>query len=160
MKYLNKIVTQLDKWETIYKGCSQNQIKEIEELAVSKLPECYVEFLEVMGFEMDRKAPGMRGYLLGTTVFYPSIKWLNETWAEQLTEDGSSLELPENAFVFYDHQGYLFAFFKLDEGDNPPVYGYEEGYEGDSFPKIADSLSSFYERHLEGDKTLFSELRV
>ncbi len=163
MKYLNKIINKLKSRNVELIGCTKEQVKEIEEAAGNKLPKCYLEFLESMGRYMDedKNKPDYYDYgnFVGTTVFYPSIKWLTESVKEELTDEGSDLELPENAFVFYDSQGILNAFFKLDEGENPPVYGYEEGYEGNSFPKIADSLSSFYERHLEGDKTLFKELR-
>lgn len=162
MKYLDKVVKQLNEWGTIYKGCSEAEIIEIEGLNELKLPDCYKEFLSIMGKNMDRKAPGERGYLVGNAVFYDDLFDNKEGFLELLNDDNRSdlIELiTENEFVFYDSQGILNAFFKLTEGENPPVYGYEEGFSGESFPKIAESLSSFYERYLEGDKTLFSELR-
>lgn len=163
MKYLNKITNKFKSRKVKLTGCTNEQIKEIEEVAGNKLPKCYLEFLENMGRSMyeDKNKLDYYDYgnFVGTTVFYPSIKWLTGSLQEELIEEESVLRLPEKAFVFYDSQGILSAFFRLDEGDNPPIYGYEEGYEGNSFPKIANSLSSFYERHLEGDKTLFKELR-
>ncbi|WP_452219431.1 SMI1/KNR4 family protein [Lacinutrix salivirga] len=161
MKYLNKVKQKLDEWQTIYKGCAKGEIIEIIEIAGGSLPECYLEFLSTMGKDMDRKEIGMRGFLVGNAVFYEDLFDNKEGMQELLDEDGrTDLILTDNDFVFYDSQGIIQAFFKLDEGDNPPVYGYEEGYKGGDFPKIADSLSSFYERYLESDKTLFSELRV
>lgn len=164
MKYLSEIIEKMKNAGVELIGCDEKEIEEVNIIANNKLPNCYIEFLEIMGNETKADEtqenwhynyPGFQG----NTVFYPSIKWLNEALEEQLKEDGDILKLPDNAFVFYDSQGILNAFFKLDEGDNPPVYGYEEGFEGKSFPKIADSLSSFYTRYLEGDKTLFKELR-
>lgn len=160
MKYLNKIIQQLNEWQTIYKGCSEEEIDKITEIAGGSLPKCYLEFLSLMGKEMDRKEIGMRGFLVGNAVFYEDLFDNKEGMLELLEEDNrTDLVLTDNDFVFYDSQGILQAFFKLDEGDNPPVYGYEEGYSGNSFPQIADSLSSFFERYIESDKTLFKELR-
>ena len=163
MNYLEDIIKKMEQAGVTLTGCSEEEIKEINGLANKELPKCYIEFLESMGNETSADESRENWYFnypgfQGSTVFYPSIKYLNETWTDQLIEDGSTLELPVDAFVFYDHQGYLCAFFNLNEGNNPPVYGYQEGYEGEEFPKIADSLQSFYERHLKGDKTLFKEL--
>lgn len=165
MSYLTNIIEKMKQAGVSLTGCTKYEIEDIEKELGYKLPKSYIEFLENLGkatLADESKEDWYFNYpgFQGTTVFYPSVKYLNENLKEQLIEDNNELELPETAFVFYNHQGYLNAFFKLDEGDNPPVYGYEDGYEGDTFPKIADSLSSFYERHLEGDKTLFSELRV
>lgn len=160
MKYLNKIKQKIDEWQVVYKGCSKEEIDEILQIAGANLPKCYLEFLSEMGKDMDRKEIGMRGFLVGNAVFYEDLFDNKEGMQELLDEDGrSDLILTDNDFVFYDSQGILQAFFKLDEGDNPPVYAYEEGYSGDKFPKVAGSLSSFYERYLESDKTLFKELR-
>jgi len=35
--------------------------------------------------------------------------------------------LPSDAFIFSMHQGYEFWYFRISEGDNPPVYGFHEG---------------------------------
>lgn len=160
MKYLNKVKQKLNEWETIYVGCTQQEINQIEEISGGKLPECFLEFLSIMGKAMNRKEIGMRGFLEGNAVFYEDLFDNKEGMQELLDEDGrSDLVLTTNDFVFYDSQGILQAFFKLNEGDNPPVYAYEEGYSGEIFPKVAESLSSFYERYLESDITLFKELR-
>ncbi|WP_452219930.1 SMI1/KNR4 family protein [Lacinutrix salivirga] len=167
MRFLSKIYKNLRDNKTELLGCSSDEIKKIEQEIEFSLPKSYLEFLEIMGKGMlkDIETPNYYDYgtFKGTYIFYDSILKHKEWLINQLNEynrQDLAEKITETEFIFYDHQGYLFAFFKLDEGDNPPVYGYEEGYEGDSFPKIADSLSSFYERHLEGDKTLFSELRV
>ena len=158
MKYLNKLNETLQKLEVIVKGCSKEEILKIEKVAGNKLPNCYIEFLEIGGKDMDRKESGMRGFLVGNAVFYEDLFDNKEGLQELLDEDESSLKIPENSFVFYCSQGILYAFFKLNVGDNPAVYGYSEGFEGNDFPKIADTLSEFYERYLEGYNDLFKEL--
>lgn len=163
MKYLNKLKKELENLDVYFVGCSETEIKTIQDKLIpeKKFPECYKEFLSDMGKDMDRKEGNDRGYLVGNSVFISDLESNNSTDGLKglLLEDESSLEITGNDFVFYGSQGFLYAFFKLDEGDNPPVYAYEEGFEGEAFPKIAESLSGFYERYLEGDKMLFSELR-
>jgi hypothetical protein len=107
---------------------------------------------------MDRKKSRMNGFLVGNTVFYEDLFDNKEGLQELLDEDNAKLKIPTDSFVFYCSQGILYAFFKLNEGDNPPVYGYSEGFEGNDFPKVANTLSEFYERYLEGYNDLFKEL--
>jgi len=153
MNYLKNLKTKLDILDVYYVGCTQTEIETVEQELINpfKFPNCYIAFLLLCGKNMDRKPGNSRGYLVGNDVFIDDLKLNNneEGLIGLLQEDESLLTLPEKAFVFYGHQGYIYAFFKLNEGDNPPVYGYEEGYEGASFPKIADSLSSFYERYID-----------
>jgi hypothetical protein len=49
--------------------------------------------------------------------------------AESLLKScGSPFQLPEKAFVFLMHQGYVFAYFVADgTTEDPPVYSYMEG---------------------------------
>lgn len=158
MGYLDELLVELNKLGIIYEGCGPKEIDLIKELISGSLPKCYQEFLEKMGKSMDRKEYGYRGFLVGNSVFYEDIPNNRPGLEELLEEDSSDLQIPEGAFVFYGSQGILYAFFKTNEGDNPPVYGYAEGFTGDDFPKIATSLSSFYERYLESDKELFKEV--
>jgi|SRR5690606_3101542 len=154
MKYLKKLKTGIDRLDIYYKGCTLSEIQNIEQnITNGSLPDCYKEFLQYFGKDMDRKEGNSRGYLVGNAVFYDDLEDNNNENGLKglLEEDDSSLQVPDNAFVFYGHQGYVYAFFKLDEGDNPPVYGYTEGFNGNDFPKITDTLSDFYEKYLEGE---------
>ena len=157
MKYLTKLIKKLDELEVIREGCSEEEISAVEKMAGDKLPKCYKEFLAEMGKDMDRKEDGKRGFLVGNTVFYDDLININgeDGFLGFLKEDESDLEIPNKAFVFYCSQGILYAFFKLDEGDDPPVYAYAKGFKGSEFPKISDSLSGFYEMYLEGYNHLF-----
>lgn len=155
MKYINKIENKLKEWGVIYKGCSINQINSIEKTINKKLPDCYKEFLERMGYDMDRKDDNSRGGFVGESIFYDNVygDYTNkDALIEQLEEDEKKdllKQINENIFVFSNHQGYIFAFFKLDEGDNPPVYGYHESQKRNIFPKLTDSLLEFFEKYLE-----------
>ena len=44
-----------------------------------------------------------------------------------MRENEEGVELSKEDFVFSMHQGYEFTYFKLSEGDDPPVYQYVEG---------------------------------
>lgn len=74
-----------------------------------------------------------------------------------LVENESSNTLTDNDFVFWMSQGYMFCFFRLDEGDDPPVYYYNEAKE-DRFIKITNSLSEFLLGMMIKDKDLFNEV--
>ncbi|RAJ88235.1 SUKH superfamily protein [Chitinophaga dinghuensis] len=100
------------------KGCSVSEMKRLERYFELTLPSTYVEFLYYMG-------KGAGSYMEGSSVFLDEIYILKPDFEELLLERG--LSLPANAFVFWAHQGYQFAFFCTDEGDNPPVYFYYEG---------------------------------
>jgi len=99
------------------------------------------------------------GYLVGNSVFFDDLSDNSEEngLSGLLEEDESELEIPNKAFIFYGSQDILYAFFKLDEGDNPPIYGYAEGYKGETFPVISENLSQFYEDYLDG-KRIFNKL--
>ncbi len=157
--YLNKIIDKFQQRQVRLMGCKSEEIDSIKQLAKKTLPVCYLEFLRTMGKGMSEDIEKSNYYeygsFVGTAVFFEDLFDNKEGAIELLNEDGSNLILTEDDFVFYDSQGILFAFFKLSEGDNPPVYFYREGSGQTSFIKTADTLSSFYERYLEGDANLF-----
>lgn len=162
MKYLSRVIKTINEFDAVYKGCEKIQVTSIENTIGKKLPKSYVEFLEFCGIGMDRKNMNPRGGFVGESMFYADVSgdYTNkDALLEQLEEDGrNDLQITDNDFVFFCSQGYIFAFFKLDEGDNPPVYGYKEGYEGKSFPKLTDTLVEFYEKYLEYGQSPFGNL--
>ena len=162
MKYLNKRKENLDSRKVKLFPCSEEEINKVKAIMNGNVPQCYKEFLLLMGKGMDEDETKVDyfeyGSFVGNAVFYEDLFDNKEGLQELLDEDESSLKIPENSFVFYCSQGILYAFFKLNEGDNPPVYAYSEGFEGNVFPKIADTLSEFYERYLEGYNDLFKEM--
>ncbi len=73
-----------------------------------------------------------------------------------LEENESELVLTDNDFVFWMSQGCIFCMFKLNEGDNPPVYFYNESGD-DRFLKISNTLTEFLINYLELKSNLFQE---
>ncbi len=169
MKYLNKIIKKLEHNNVVMEGISVDEIQLLETKLNKNLPECYKEFLESMGGGTDaiNVKPGLYDYtgFEGESIFYDDVygDYTNkDALLEQLKEDGKEDLIPqidENTFVFFSSQGYIFAFFKLDEGDNPPVYGYEEGQSRDYFPKLTDTLLEFFEKYLQYGESPFSKLK-
>lgn len=156
MKYLNELSKKLKDRALTFNGLSAEELRIVESFAGKSLPEAYIEFLKLMGKSMARKDPAEPGFLVGLDMFYRHIPKL-KTWASELVEeDEAKLKLHNNDFVFYMAQGCDFAFFKLDEGDNPPVFYYREGKGQSDFKIIAPSLSSFLERLLEQDNGVFN----
>ena len=160
MKYLKKVETILKSWGTIYTGCSAVQVDNVENAIGQKLPFCYREFLENFGYRMDRKDSESRGGFVGISVFYGNVYggYTNKDGLlNQLLEDNREdliRLIDENFFVFYSSQGIIFAFFYLNESDDPVVYGYIEGSEKKTFPKLANTLSEFFEGYLQGGTPL------
>lgn len=99
-----------------------------------RLPSAYVEFM---------RYAGSGNFWIGSDCSFDDVPKLRE-WADELLEENSfPCKLKEDDFVFWMHQGYMFYFFNLSEGDDPPVYYYSEAAEISSFVKCSDSFTSF-----------------
>jgi len=68
---------------------------------------------------------------------------------ELLEENQFPQTLPKDAFVFLMHQGYQFSFFRLSEGENPPIYFYCEGETKESFVKTHRQFTDFLATELD-----------
>ncbi|MBI3220949.1 MAG: SMI1/KNR4 family protein [Bacteroidetes bacterium] len=120
LHYLKTIVERLKRNYVGLLPCSTEEIKKLEDTLQIKLPEAYREYLSVMG-----KYSGKINE--GTDCFYDDLIRI-QAWPKELLKENSVLdELPSDAFVFSMHQGYEFWYFRISEGNNPPVYGYHEG---------------------------------
>jgi hypothetical protein len=100
-------------------GCTNQEIESIETLIGHHLPGAYREFLLWMGHSCGQ-------FLRGSDCFYANLKDVQLFARDLLKEDHYQGELPEDVFVFFMHQGYYFLFFRLTEGDDPPIYSYLE----------------------------------
>jgi hypothetical protein len=116
--------------------CSEDEINALEYHLGLSLPQAYREFLLWMGHSGG-------GLLRGSDCFYKHLPHLREWAVELLEEDNFHEPLPDDAFVFFMHQGYQFAFFRLSEGDDPPVYYYHESTDQSSFVISHRSFSEF-----------------
>ena len=141
-------------------GCTMREIIELEQQlgvagtppykggaccdrpAAVKLPRAYQEFLRIMG-------KGAGQFLRGSDCFYDQLLDLQQAAGELLAENHFLGKIPDDAFVFFMHQGYQFSFFRLSEGDNPPTYSYCEGEQHQSFIKTHERYSEFLATEVE-----------
>ncbi|MEH2210538.1 SMI1/KNR4 family protein [Nostoc sp.] len=122
--------------------CSDLEIIQFEQQQGITLPSIYKDFLKMMGH-------GAGKFLRGSDCFYQHLPQIQEWAKELLVENDFSEALPEDAFVFFMHQGYQFSFFRLSEGDNPPTYSYCEGQQEPYFVKSHDTFSDFLAVEIE-----------
>lgn len=147
--YINQIIEKSKELGIVPIKATDREIDEIMQLSPKGyLPKAYIEFM---------KEFGNGGYMRGDSCFMDEIGMLQTGAVELLEENESSNNLTDNDFVFWMSQGYMFCFFRLDEGDNPPVYYYNEAKE-DKFIKITNSLSDFLLGMMIKDKRLFNEI--
>lgn len=151
MKYINDLIEKLEQKNICMKRSTEQQMEELCSFVKGKnLPKAYIEFMSVMG-------NGTEGhYMGGDSCFMNEIYDLKQGAIELLEENESVNLLTDDDFVFWMSQGCMFCFFSLTEGDDPPVYFYNESGE-DRFIKIADSIVEFLVNRLEMNKNLFKE---
>lgn len=136
---IENIVRKSGSWAV---GLDQSKIDRIEENFNVRLPIVYRVFLSIMG-------KGAGQYMRGSSVFFNEIYLLRDG-AEELLKGNNFRPLPKDVFVFWMHQGYQFAFFYLNQGDDPAVYYYCEGTKESDFIRITKTLSEFFEKQLVG----------
>jgi hypothetical protein len=100
------------------------------------LPLAFKEVLLLMGHEAG-------GFLRGSEFLYDDLAQLTNIAAEMLQDARFPERLPPDAFVFFMHQGYQFNFFRVCEGDDPPVYRFYEGKDMTTFPRIYPAFTFF-----------------
>ena len=151
MKFINELIGKLEKKNICMKKSTEEQIKELYSMVKGKnLPKAYVEFMCVMGNGTEGR------YMSGDSCFMNEVHDLKQGAVELLEENESINVLTDDDFVFWMSQGRMFCFFKLTEGENPPVYFYNESGE-DRFIKVAESLVEFLINRLEINKDTFKE---
>lgn len=103
-------------------GCSAAEISKLEADANLNLPVAYKEFLLWAG-------NGLGDFAIGSDIFYEDadLVGMQQDARGILIENIFPHELPDDAFVFWMHQGYMFSFFRASEGGNPPIRNYREG---------------------------------
>ena len=116
--------------------CTEEEVRLLENNLKCRFPEAYREFLLWMGH-------GAGTFLQGTDIFYEHVQRIQKWAKELLSENSFPKSLPDDAIVFMMHQGYQFMFFRISEGDNPPIYYYHEAYHFDSFELRFPNLDEF-----------------
>ena len=148
MEYITELINEIKKRGRAMKPATAEQMQELKRITGKrKLPQAYLEFMSVMGNQTDHC------FMVGESCFMNEIFDLKEGAMELLEENESKHTLTDDDFVFWMSQGYMFAFFKLNEGNNPPIYFYSEVKE-DQYVKIANSLTDFYMSYLKNDPNL------
>ena len=151
MKFITELLMKLEKRNVLMKPCTKTQIEHLISIAKGKeLPQAYIEFISIMGNGTEGKFMG------GDSCFLDEIDDLRQGAVELLEENESKNILTDEDFVFWMSQGCMFCFFRLNNGDNPPVYFYNEDGK-DEFVKIANSLTEFFINRLEMSENLFKE---
>jgi SMI1-KNR4 cell-wall len=144
--YLDKIKQQLIELKLTLPieqvGCTRDEVILLEQQLRISLPTAYQEFLLSMGH-------GAGKFLQGSDCFFQHLLSLQEWAVELLKENNFPKKLPDDAFVFYMHQGYQFSFFRLSEGDDPPTYSYCEGTNQTTFIKSHKRFSDFLKTEVE-----------
>jgi len=133
---IEDFLTSLEKNSYPMKPCSKDDLSILVKLSSTRtLPKTYLDFMNKAGNGIE--------FLVGTDYSMKYIFDLKEGAIELLEENKFIKKLTENQYIFMMHQGYIFWFFNLNDGDDPAVYCYDESVELDDFNKVSDTLSDF-----------------
>lgn len=130
--------------------CSEEEVHTLKKQLGQTLPVAYQEFLLLMG----RRAGGL---LKGTNWLYEDLEFIQEDALDLMRRDRFPVLLPPDAFVFLMHHGYQFMFFRLTEGDDPPVYYYIESDDEISLKIHAPRYSILLFEIIEAEGKLIEE---
>lgn len=153
MKYLKALQTNFIERNELFAGCSDIELAEIQEQLKIEFPESYLEYLKLMG----KEAFSFRG----ENLFFKDIE-NNQLYSKRLLiENNVDFSLSKNDFVFWMSQGVVFAYFNLQEGENPPVYAYVEGINQKGKEQICGNFSEFmtilYKKEIDPFLPLFEK---
>lgn len=130
------------------KGCTPEEIRQVEAKLRLQLPAIYKEFLGRIG-----KAAGR--FLVGSDYLFPAPLRLRDDTEALLQESGAGFKLGENDFVFMGHQGYEFLFFRVADSPDPPVFLLVEGEDPkEVFPHFSEWLLSCVADEIDAFRSL------
>jgi hypothetical protein len=130
------------------KGCTAEEIRQIEAKFQLQLPGIYQEFLARMG-----KAAGH--FLVGSDFLFPTPLSLRAEAEALLEQSGLEFELEHGDFVFVGHQGYEFLFFRVGDSPDLPVFLLTEDEEPKKvFSQFSDWLLSCVGDEIEAFKSV------
>ncbi|NIG55385.1 SMI1/KNR4 family protein [Chitinophaga sp. Cy-1792] len=119
--------------------CSEDEVISLEIHFNITFPQVYKNFLLRMG-------KGAGSYMRGTDAFFKDL-FLLKSYAEETISEYNLSPLPADAFVFWMHQGYIYAYF-VAECENPPVTVFYESGRIIEFSTLFEFFKS--ELHLDG----------
>lgn len=121
-RFLNWLRSHADR---PIEGCSGEDIEQlITAQGVLALPPAYKEFMRGCG----RQSSPFRE---GTILTFPLVAEAKDFMQDNMREASDRFELPDDAFVFYDHQGYHFWYFPHVHEN--AVWEWLEGHEPQPF---------------------------
>lgn len=101
------------------KGCSLQEIMRFEESINANLPHIFNKFLQVFGLSDDFLSDiGC----LGKDTIYSILLSLKSRFLQACADAMISERLNDMDFIFISRENTYFYFFRLNEGDDPPVF--------------------------------------
>jgi hypothetical protein len=111
------------KYFDIQESCTEGEVNGIEAGLKVKFPRAYRELYLLLGKKRAFRIAPENGYK------FPEYKEMQAGAKEITDSNGITLDY-DNIFVFVVfEENAVISFFRLDEGDDPPVYEYEGGSE-------------------------------
>ncbi|HFK5574447.1 SMI1/KNR4 family protein [Elizabethkingia anophelis] len=114
IKYLKKMkdTPKIGQW--VNRGISEQKIEKLEQEFNISFPQAYKEFLYLGGDFQN---------CVEWSTNYEYLDWRQDNIKESMASVNLHLK---PFFAFADFEGHNCLFFFLGDGDNPPVYGYDE----------------------------------
>ena len=149
-KYIEKEIMLFEQMRAAFGGevipCTETEVNELESMLPKPyhLPEAYKEFLLYGGHRM---ADVFNGYEASYRVVKKIASSQNQEIIRmvQLEDIPDKKELPADLFVIEEvHHCGNFTYLLVTEGENPPVYFWEEGEGGLEYSReLANCFSNF-----------------
>jgi hypothetical protein len=134
-----------------FKGCTEEEITSLESRFSLCLPQCYRDFLAVMGRTAGK-------FLVGTDYSFPKLLEFRKDAEGLLRTSQSDFKLRSTAFVFMFHQGYTFLYFDCHANPyDPPVFMFTEAEKEPR--KVSDTFSAWLLAAVEDDIAAYRELK-
>jgi hypothetical protein len=130
-------------------ACSEADIAKVEAVCGRSLPGEYRQFLAHTGRGSDL-------FFIGEEIFFPDLLAFGQRARRLLAKDSAPCSLPEDAFVFFIHQDMQFLYFRLGAGEDPAVYGYDQGARKLilRYESFSEFMRAFIKIHAESYATL------
>jgi len=120
-------------------SCTEEEVNRIEQEAGVKFPRSYRELYLILGHFYGF------GVIDENSFDFPDYMGMRKKAEAIISSSKADFQLNDDMFVFgCVVENGVFFFFKLVEGDNPPVYEYQEGDE--TYTMVTESFSSFVQR--------------
>ncbi len=133
------------------RGCTPDEIRQVQEAAGRPLPAAYVGFLERFG-------RGTGEFWRGSVAFFPHVMDLfGQEGLAQLAEQMEVALPPQERLVFFTHQGYDYLWLDVSaDAPDPPVW---ELLEQEPFERPMQVSNTFTQLLLDHSAQLARDVR-